>query len=352
MLKKTAILSLTLLKTLAISADQDCRTTAGLDLLESLSGTSVATSIDYAEAMTAWSFHALGWGKIVTRVATPLNQQNPDYVPCGWGRGSEQVTIETLDGVTITGNWLPSSVSKACKGTVLMFHGNGMNADHYQRWAKWFSSQGFNALAFTIQGYPGSGGSSENLPVSSALLVEATFRFLKEQKQIPFEKVIVYGFSLGGAYATYAGRYFHVPVILQNTFTSIGDMPQNMLGSYFPGILGRALARANLKYQEPMPKFDNLGVFANHGESRPNSFNNIENLKEITRPVMVLFGENDDLMGGERRARQLYRARYGKKSRVNSELFVKIPGGSHTDVFLYDAQAEECVERFLKSSIE
>lgn len=299
---------------------------------------------DSAEASSASSFYYSGCGKLVEKAAIPLNQQDPDYQSRGWGFG-DQLTLTTLDGVNVGGNW--SRVDGSQK-SIIMFHGNGMNADHYASWAQWFNSKDYNALALTIQGYPGSGGSSSNLPVASALLVETAFRFLMQDQGISVDDIAVYGFSLGGAYATYAGRYFQVPVILQNTLTTVGDMPSNILGSKFPGILGRALARSNLDYQEKMPTLESTGVFPGAINIPVNSFNNIDNLANTTSPVMILYGEQDDLMGGAVRAQELYSARYGFDTVVQHNLFVPIPNGGHCDVFLGNAEAERKVARFLR----
>ncbi|AIK95536.1 alpha/beta hydrolase [Candidatus Odyssella acanthamoebae] len=293
------------------------------------------------------SFYWTGGGKVVEKVAIPLNGQNPHYKPIGWDAYSEKVATHTLDGIRITGNWLASGNLE----TVIMFHGNGMNADDYEPWATWFNWQGFNALALTIQGYPGSEGTSENLPMASALLVEAAFRFAMHEKNIPLEKIAVYGLSLGGAYATYAGRYLGVPVILQNTLTTIGDMPQNIISNYFPSIVGRAIARSNLDYQPPMPELESLGIFAARGSVPLNSYNNIENLKNTNSPVMILFGEKDWLMGREKRAQELYKARYGKTAEIDQNLFVKISDGDHCDVFLGNIKAEAQVREFLQAQL-
>ncbi|MBW8310369.1 MAG: alpha/beta hydrolase [Candidatus Paracaedibacteraceae bacterium] len=303
---------------------------------------------EIAENTAVTSFHWMGSKKVVEKVAIPLNGQNPTYRPIGWGNYSEKIEIHTLDGVRVTGNWAASEGLR----TVIMFHGNGMNADHYRPWAKWFNQQGFNALALTIQGYPGSEGTSENLPKASALLVEAAFRFVIHEKNIPLDKIAVYGFSLGGTYATYAGRYLRVPVILQNTFTALGDIPLNIISQYFPSILGRAIARSNLDYHSPMPKLGSLGVFASWGSVPLNPYNNIENLKNTERPVMILFGEQDKLMGGQKGAQELYKARYGKDVEIDLNLFVKISKGEHCDVFLGNSKAEEQVKEFLKANLK
>jgi esterase/lipase len=319
-------------------------TTLGASHIKSIKNLSEHTTVTSLVA----SLHLMGAGKVVKKMALPLNRKNPHYQPIGWGTGSEKITIYTLDGIRVTGNWSGTRHAE----TVIMFHGNGMNADDCKSWAQWFNRQGFNALALTIQGYPGSDGSSKNLSSASALLVEAAFRFALDEKKISLDKIAVYGFSLGGIYATYAGRYLGVPIILQNTFTTTGDMPQNIISKYFPPLLGRAIARSNFDYQPPMPDLESFGSFAGRGSVPLNSCNNIENLKNIESPVMILFGEKDRLMGGEKGAQELYKGRYGATTQEDPNLFFKISKGAHGNVFLGNLKAEKQIAKFLHDTLK
>jgi len=115
--------------------------------------------------------------------------------------------------------------------SVILFHGNGMT---YEDWhgLEFFTDRNINILAFSFRGYGNSQGTTDEIAYSSALDIEASLRFLIQNKNVPQENIMSYGASLGGGYATYAARYFGIPTVLSNTFTRIGDIMRIMLSGY------------------------------------------------------------------------------------------------------------------------
>lgn len=306
----------------------------------SIQSSSQSTS-DALEDTSVSCFRASNVDTIVAQAMTPLDRTQHSFWLQDWGK-SIQVTC--LDGVKLAGHWAEKKTSTL---TVILFHGNGMTSDSYQRWAQWFQNYGCNVLAVTIRGYPGSEGSSDFIKSASALDVEAVVRYALWDLSIPKEKLITYGFSLGGAYATYASRHFGIPVILQNTLTNVPDIIQNVSPIPLMECTRNAIARTHLDKAPILSSLDQLGLFMDKKRVPLNSFDNLDNLRATKAPVMIIYAENDGLMGKESRARELYEARYTTENPVDSDLFVGIPNGDHVSVFLDDKKAQTAVLKFM-----
>lgn len=349
--------------------------------LFSLLSFSTCHSFDTIEKGLSGLFHYTGIGSLVQNILIPMNCERYQGVP------ENDIKIPTLDNVNLDAIW--TDAANESGPTMILCHGNGMIARDMHAEAEWFKKKGVNSLAFTIRGYPGSGGSSSSLKVAAALDIEAVFRYLMTEKKIEQKNIAVYGFSLGGGYATYAARHFNCPVILQNAFTRPGDVAYNLssyslMGGFFlsgffvsmppslesipfllpfsylffypPKMITNAIERSYFDYQEEMP---NLNVFDLSGnEAIPvNSFNNVENLEHTTSAVMIIYGQHDTLMGKKQRAMELYEARYKKGYKKNDaddvvdcddDAVVCIDQGSHICSFLWQNSAQEKVEEFLK----
>lgn len=303
--------------------------------------TCLQSTSDSLEDTSVSCFKTSGVDKIVAQAMTPLDRTQHSFWLQDWGK-SIQATC--LDGVKLAGHW---AEKKASALTVILFHGNGMTSDSYQRWAQWFQHYGCNVLAVTIRGYPGSEGSSDFIKSASALDVEAVVRYALWDLNIPKEKLITYGFSLGGAYATYASRHFGIPVILQNTLTNVPDIIQNVFPIPMTSTTRNAIARSHLDKGPTLSSLDQFGLFKVDKSVPLNSFDNLDNLRATKSSVMIIYAENDGLMGKESRAKELYEARYGTKSPVNPDLFVGIPNGDHVSVFLDDKKAQTAVLKFM-----
>ena len=300
-------------------------------------------SSELVEDTSVRSFQLLGVDKIVKQAMVPLEEE-PNFWPNNWGT---KITVTCLDGIKLSGHWNQGG-ENPLGPTVILFHGNGMTSDSYDPWVRCFQNYGYNALAVTIRGYPGSEGSSDLIKESSALDVEGIIRYATQELNIPKANLALYGFSLGGPYATYGARYFQIPVILQNTLTSVPDIIQNMSPIPLPSCTRNAIARSHMDKGNAMPGFEYNGLFEEKGSIPLNSFNNLDNLQATTTPVMVIYAQNDSLMGKEDRAKELYQARYGKETQINSDLFIEIPNGTHVSVFLRDENAKNAVFNFLK----
>ncbi|MBE9178415.1 alpha/beta fold hydrolase [Oculatella sp. LEGE 06141] len=120
------------------------------------------------------------------------------------------------------GWWIPAQPEA---GVVLYLHGNGVNIGANAYHASRFHQMGFSVLLIDYRGY---GQSEGRFPSEQAVYqdAEAAWTYLTRDRQIPAERILIYGHSLGGAIAI--DLALKAPnaagLIVQSSFTSIRDM--------------------------------------------------------------------------------------------------------------------------------
>ncbi len=140
--------------------------------------------------------------------------------PAAHGLEYEDVTLVADDGVRLHAWFLPAPDARA---TVLFFHGNGGNLSYRIDSLRIFHDLGLSVLILSYRGY----GRSEGRPSEAGTRRDATaaWRYLREQRGIPAERIVVFGRSLGAAVgAELAARERPGAVILESAFTSAADL--------------------------------------------------------------------------------------------------------------------------------
>lgn len=148
------------------------------------------------------------------------------------GLAYEDVHLTSKNGEKIHGWYLKAEYPRA---TILYLHGNAGNISDRVEKLRILHELGLNVLIMDYQGYGQSGGA----PSERALLEDsrAGYHFLRDEKNIPADKIILYGSSLGGvpaislAYQKPAGA-----LILDSVFTSAVDMAR-IYYPYVPSFL-------------------------------------------------------------------------------------------------------------------
>ncbi|MCM1984356.1 alpha/beta hydrolase [Lyngbya confervoides] len=124
----------------------------------------------------------------------------------------------------IHGWWIPAQDPK---GTLLYLHGNGFNIAANLGLAQRFHRQGLSVLLIDYRGYGNSDGDfpSEEWVYDDA---EAAWSYLRNDRHIPAEKIVVFGHSLGGAIAIDLVRKHPnaAGIIVQSSFSSMQDLAQ------------------------------------------------------------------------------------------------------------------------------
>lgn len=123
----------------------------------------------------------------------------------------------------IHGWWIPAQGEAV--GTLLYLHGNGINIGANVAHAHRFHQIGFSVLLMDYRGY---GLSEGGFPSEEQVYEDAQtmWQYLTQERQIPSDRIFVYGHSLGGAIAIeLATRHPELAgLIIDGSFTSLRDM--------------------------------------------------------------------------------------------------------------------------------
>ena len=200
------------------------------------------------------------------------------------------------------------------KPTILFFHGNTGNLSRWRNRFQWFADNGFGVIALHYRGY----GASDNIqPQKDGILqdVDALMKFTLTDKKLTEKELIAYGVSLGTGIATYVAH--HMPdiaaVILESPYSSTLEIAQDMY-PYLP---------VTLLYTN---NFDNMGY-----------------ISEITAPIFIYHGNNDDVIP----------IQYGKKlfnlaKQNDKSQFIELNNIKHA-IDIFDTQIDQQILAFLQS---
>ena len=146
----------------------------------------------------------------------------------------EDVEFRTADGIKIHGRWCPHPQAK---GVVLYCHGNAGNLDHFGNVARnFYLSLDRSVLIFDYPGY----GRCEGKPSETGCYAsaEAAYDWLTRVQNVPPERIVIAGESLGGGVATeLASRRPHQALVLIRTFTSVPEVAKRYASSAAPALM-------------------------------------------------------------------------------------------------------------------
>jgi fermentation-respiration switch protein FrsA (DUF1100 family) len=225
----------------------------------------------------------------------------------------EAVSFPSRDQTKLAG-WFFTAAGHA-KGTVVHVHGNAANISNHFRAIVFLPPSEYNVLEFDYRGY----GDSEGKPSRKGCLddVHAAIDYVKGRKDVDPDKIVLFGQSMGGAYALVAAaeRPEVKAVVAEAAFTS-----------------HRAIAAAVLRRNPvtwPFAWF--LPGLALGGEYAP-----IDSVDRIApRPLLLAHGTADPLIPYAM-SEELY-ARAKEPKRLHP-----IPGGEH--LHIPDAKADAAYE--------
>ena len=214
------------------------------------------------------------------------------------GMAYEPVRLETDDGETLHGWWIPAP--DVSRGTLLFFHGNAGNISGRLESVQQFRRLGLNVLIVDYRGY----GQSTGTPSEQGLYRDAAacWEYLTAERGIAPADIVVFGRSMGGGPATWlAARHPPGALILESVFTTVPDVGAHHY-SFLPV---RALAT--------------------------NQFDNEARVAEIGAPTLHIHSREDRVVPFEL-GRRVYEAAAEPKQ------FLEIQGG-HNDGFLVSSEA-------------
>lgn len=215
------------------------------------------------------------------------------------GLAYQDIYFTTADNVRLNGWFIPHPQASV---TMIWFHGNAGNiADRVDNIKLLHDRTGINIFIFDYRGYGRSPGSSSE--TTTYLDGEAAMHFVRAQLQVESKNLVIFGRSLGAAVAAeMASRHDSRAVILESPFVSIKEMAKVVL----PAVpIGRLLSA----------KFDV-----------------IEKVGKITAPMLVLHGDQDEIIPFEH-GQNVFAAAHEPKQ------FYPIKGAGHNDTFIVGGNA-------------
>ena len=219
--------------------------------------------------------------------------------------GLQDVEIRTDDGETLVGWWKPPEPGRAL---ILYFHGNGGSLLNRRERVRLLGESGRGVLLVSYRGYSGSTGS----PSEAGLRRDARAAYRWLGRYAP-GRIVLYGESLGSGVAVKLATEGPVGgVILDAPYTSTTDVARRNFWFVPVALLMR----------DPFRSIDRIG--------------------RLTRPLLILHGERDDVIPIAL-GRRLFAAANEPKQ------FVALPHADHVTVL--EAGGLAPVQAFL-SAIE
>lgn len=214
--------------------------------LPQLIGLSVSATSVALYALYHYQDHLLYQPKIHPQFLTP--QQNPAGYrdPSESGIPFEDVYIVTPDNIRLHG-WLlrpDDLIARRARPTLLFFHANAGNMGfRLDNLKLMYNALEVNIFILSYRGY----GNSEGAPSEDGIIIDATttWKYITHNRDdIDTSRLFIFGRSLGGSVAIALASLADVRsricgMILENTFTSIGDLVDTLFPILAPlkGIL-------------------------------------------------------------------------------------------------------------------
>jgi len=208
--------------------------------------------------------------------------------PLNYGLGPDYLQLTAPDGIRLAARYWPCP---GAKHTLLYLHGNYEDLGTVAEYAPAFVQAGYAVFALDYRGYGHSGGTATEANVYAD--TRLAYDYLRTQLQLPPDRIVVYGYSLGGGPAVELARQQPVAgLVLQGAFVSA----YRVMSHYplFPG----------------------------------DKFTNLSKMPQLRCPVMIIHGTADNTVSFWH-GKKLFEAVPGRKA----SLFIE--GGPHTGLADY-----------------
>jgi uncharacterized protein len=193
---------------------------------------------------------ALLWFAESRLIYFPGSERSLTLPPAALQLPVERAELTTADDVKLVG-WVMPAANGASGFWLLVCHGNAGNLSQFDRPAHYAALRqlGLNLFAFDYRGYGESGG----MPSEHGLYrdADAAYRYLREERGVPAERIIVFGHSLGSAVAIdLASRVQTAGLIVEGGLVSVVQRGQEL----YPFIPVRWIARTRFSSIDKIPK--------------------------------------------------------------------------------------------------
>jgi uncharacterized protein len=233
-----------------------------------------------------------------------------DFAPETFGLTCRDVYFRTEDGKTLHG-WFFAGEDE--HPVLLHLHGNAGNISHRLDLIKRLARRKLQVFIVDYRGF----GKSEGRPSEKGVYLDglAAYDHLVKEEGIAPENIVLHGHSLGAAVAVeVALRRSVKSVVLESAFTSTRDMAKSM------------------------PLFFVISPLL------PANYNNLEKVSRLNVPVLVVHGDQDEIVPfsmGERLFAAAAQPKY----------FLPLTGAGHNDTYVTGGkQYMDALERFASLS--
>ncbi len=268
-------------------------------------------------------------------VPTPAASLPVSLAGGGLGAG-EDISYRTDDSLELHGwHLLPAglrmtgradfdrSLTDSSQFVILFFPGNGGNRRHRDLDFQMLTRLRAHVFAFDYRGYGENPGQPSEAKFAAD--AQAAWKYVTETRQVPAERVILYGESLGGGVATRLAAELCLKktppagLILCNSFSSMVDAASH----HYPWLPVRAI----LKDRYPSD----------------------QRIKDVTVPLLMLHGQRDSIVPYAL-GRRLFDAAPDKSLSGIPKTFVDLPKADHNDILMTEPKRyEEGLIDYLKS---
>ncbi len=200
------------------------------------------------------------------------------------------------------------------KPVILYCHGQAEHIAYYQKPYHILAEKGYGVFATEYRGH----GKSKGIPSEKGVYddVEAAVNYLKTEKNIKIEDIVIWGRSLGGAIATeIATKYKFRGVILESTFTTLKDAAQYIINSGCEHPIFDARRKFLFRLAQYIPA--------------KQTFDTISKICKIKSPLFIAHCKNDVIID--------YRmAQKNAETHGNAKLFIAEEGSHDHSDWAYD----------------
>jgi fermentation-respiration switch protein FrsA (DUF1100 family) len=215
--------------------------------------------------------------------------------PTDIGLDYQDVSIETTDGVTLHGWFIPGHSSEV----LLFFHGNAGNISHRLASIKQFQDLGLSVLIVDYRGYGQSGGKTTEKGIYRD--ADAAWLYLSATRGIAASDIVIFGRSLGASVASrLAAKPRPLALVVESSFTSVPDIAQDL----YPWLPARWLSRLRHATRDYVA--------------------------DVRCPILVIHSRDDEIIPF-RHGEAIFAA-------ANEPRTLLAIRGTHNDGFLYDAR--------------
>jgi len=191
----------------------------------------------------------------------------------------ENIYLDTTDGETLHGWWLPAEGQP--KGTVYFLHGNAQNISSHLLNVAWLPAEGYNVFTIDYRGYGKSTGAPD---IEGALHDSETgLRWLTNQPDVENTPIFLLGQSLGGA----LGLALASEWVQRNETPELNGVVLDGTFSGFRGIAREKLSNFWLTWPFQIPL----------GWTIPDEYEGVDQIANISPvPIMVIHSVRDGII--------------------------------------------------------